>query len=174
MRKVKTIVLKLDFRKAFDMGSWDCLLDVLRARGFDHRRIQIKKGLPPFPLALHYPSWCSPKCHPKLLSTWKAQALPSPRANLPCNLICWWYAYFDSRIYQSNSAAEINPWGVLCNYGFADKLHQVHLCPYKFRGGGTESYFQYLGLPGCHLSSDISRNPPIWFKTLTCGPFSHF
>jgi hypothetical protein len=44
MRKVKTIVLKLDFRKAFDMGSWDCLLDVLRARGFDHRRIQIKKG----------------------------------------------------------------------------------------------------------------------------------
>jgi hypothetical protein len=34
-RKKKTIVLKLDFRKAFDIISWDCLFNLLLVRGFD-------------------------------------------------------------------------------------------------------------------------------------------
>jgi hypothetical protein len=34
-RKKKTIVLKLDFQKAFDTVSWDSLLTILQVRGFD-------------------------------------------------------------------------------------------------------------------------------------------
>jgi len=33
-RKVPTLVLKLDFAKAFDTVNWDCLMKVLTARGF--------------------------------------------------------------------------------------------------------------------------------------------
>jgi hypothetical protein len=31
------VVLKLDFRKAFDRVSWDCLLRILQVRGFDRK-----------------------------------------------------------------------------------------------------------------------------------------
>jgi hypothetical protein len=31
------VVLKLDFRKAFDTVSWDCLLRILRIRGFSKK-----------------------------------------------------------------------------------------------------------------------------------------
>lgn len=43
--KKKTLVLKLDFRKAFDTVSWDCLFEVLKARGFDHKWLQWMKAL---------------------------------------------------------------------------------------------------------------------------------
>lgn len=33
-RKAPTLVLKLDFAKAFDSVDWQCLMDVLSARGF--------------------------------------------------------------------------------------------------------------------------------------------
>jgi hypothetical protein len=36
-RKKKTIVLKLDFRKAFDTMAWDCLFKLLAVRGFDQK-----------------------------------------------------------------------------------------------------------------------------------------
>jgi retron-type reverse transcriptase len=39
-RKKKTIVLKLDFRKAFDTVSWDSLLTILQVRGFDTKWIR--------------------------------------------------------------------------------------------------------------------------------------
>jgi hypothetical protein len=35
----KTVVLKLDFRKAFDTVSWDCLHHTLVTRGFDQKWI---------------------------------------------------------------------------------------------------------------------------------------
>lgn len=38
-RNKPMIVLKLDFRKAFDSVSWDGLLSILEARGFDQRWI---------------------------------------------------------------------------------------------------------------------------------------
>jgi hypothetical protein len=43
--KKKTLVLKLDFRKAFDTVSWDCLFEVLKVRGFDHKWLQWMKAL---------------------------------------------------------------------------------------------------------------------------------
>ncbi|CAN6233698.1 unnamed protein product [Urochloa humidicola] len=39
-RKLPTLVLKLDFAKAFDTVSWDCLLAVLSARGFPQQWCQ--------------------------------------------------------------------------------------------------------------------------------------
>jgi hypothetical protein len=39
VRKKKTIVLKLDFRKAFDTVSWDFLSKIFQIRGFDQRWI---------------------------------------------------------------------------------------------------------------------------------------
>lgn len=36
-RRVPTIVLKLDFQKAFDSVVWDALDDILAARGFGSR-----------------------------------------------------------------------------------------------------------------------------------------
>jgi retron-type reverse transcriptase len=36
-RKKETIVLKLDFRKAFDTVSWDCIFKTLEGRGFDRK-----------------------------------------------------------------------------------------------------------------------------------------
>jgi hypothetical protein len=36
-RKVPTVVLKLDFKKAFDSVEWESLASILRARGFDDR-----------------------------------------------------------------------------------------------------------------------------------------
>jgi retron-type reverse transcriptase len=39
-RKKKTIVLKLDFPKAFDTVSWDSLLTILQVRGFDTKWIR--------------------------------------------------------------------------------------------------------------------------------------
>jgi retron-type reverse transcriptase len=44
-RKKNTIVLKLDFRKAFDTVSYDCLLEILRIRGFDNRWINWMQAL---------------------------------------------------------------------------------------------------------------------------------
>jgi hypothetical protein len=44
-KKKKTIVLKLDFKKAFDTVSWDCLFRVLEIRGFDLKWIQWMKLL---------------------------------------------------------------------------------------------------------------------------------
>jgi hypothetical protein len=41
LRKKKTVVLKVDFRKAFDTISWDCLLRVLQIRRFNHKWIQL-------------------------------------------------------------------------------------------------------------------------------------
>lgn len=38
-RKIPTVALKLDFRKAFDSVSWDSLLAILEARGFDSKWI---------------------------------------------------------------------------------------------------------------------------------------
>jgi hypothetical protein len=37
IRNKKDVVLKLDFRKAFDMVSWDCLLRILQVRGFNRK-----------------------------------------------------------------------------------------------------------------------------------------
>jgi hypothetical protein len=37
LRKAPTIVLKLDFKKAFDSVHWGSLLLILKARGFDER-----------------------------------------------------------------------------------------------------------------------------------------
>jgi hypothetical protein len=34
---LKTLVLKLDFKRAFDTVSWDRLLETLRIRGFDNK-----------------------------------------------------------------------------------------------------------------------------------------
>jgi hypothetical protein len=45
IRKKKTIVLKLDFRKAFDTVSWDTLLQILQLRGFDQRWINWIRSL---------------------------------------------------------------------------------------------------------------------------------
>lgn len=39
-RKLPVIALKLDFRKAFDSVSWDCLTQILSIRGFPTRWIQ--------------------------------------------------------------------------------------------------------------------------------------
>jgi len=36
-RKVPTLVLKLDFAKAFDTVLWSSLLRIMRARGFPER-----------------------------------------------------------------------------------------------------------------------------------------
>jgi hypothetical protein len=45
IRKKKTIVLKLDFQKAFDTVSWDTLLKILKLRGFDQRWINWIRSL---------------------------------------------------------------------------------------------------------------------------------
>jgi hypothetical protein len=37
LKKAPSVVLKLDFRKAFDSVNWDSLLAILRVRGFDDR-----------------------------------------------------------------------------------------------------------------------------------------
>jgi hypothetical protein len=39
IRKKKTIVLRLDFRKAFDTVSWDFLFKIFQIRGFDRKWI---------------------------------------------------------------------------------------------------------------------------------------
>jgi hypothetical protein len=43
--KKKAIVLKLDFRKAFDTISWNCLFDILEIRGFDQKWISWLQAL---------------------------------------------------------------------------------------------------------------------------------
>jgi hypothetical protein len=114
-RKRKTLVLKLDFRKAFDIVSWDCLLDILRIRGFDQKWldwmralmqaaktaillngipgpwIQIKRGLRQggsvFTPTLHYPSRCFAASDQKILGSGDAKTPHCDRPNLPGNPI---------------------------------------------------------------------------------------